>query len=90
MADNNTTKKISPVAVGVAGAIAGAAIGAVAAKALSNEKNRKMIKKKMGDFKQWSEKTLTELRKKGDEVRDDIEEAVEKVKDKGESSQNLN
>lgn len=76
MADDNTTKKISPVAIGVAGAITGVAIGAVAAKALSNEKNRKMIKKKMGDFKQWSEKTLTELRKKGDEVRDDIEEAT--------------
>ena len=80
MSDQSDKTKISPVAAGVAGAIAGAMLGAFAAKALSEEKNRKLIKKKMGDFKSWSEKTMKDLQDRGDAVQETADEIADDLK----------
>lgn len=80
MSDHSDKTKVSPVAAGIAGAVAGAALGAIAAKTLSEEKNRKLIKKKMGEFKTWSERTMKEIRDRGEEVQETADEIADDLR----------
>lgn len=65
---------------GILGAVIGAAVGAGAV-ALSNEKNRKIIKNKFNDLKKQGQKVLNDIQREADELTATEKEKVDsKVK----------
>src|SRR5579859_2310426 len=72
--DNIRNKRSTSVAVGAAGIIIGAAMGGIAGAALSNEKNRKVLKQKV--------KQLTKhVKKNFDEITDNTHDATISAKE---------
>jgi hypothetical protein len=74
--DTHRKKGTSPLAAGVMGAAAGAAIGVGLAAILSDPQKRKKVEKKVQDIQKWGNKTLSELKDKTMEAEERIEEEV--------------
>ncbi len=72
-------KPLNPTAAAVAGAVIGAAVGATAV-ALSDEKNRKVVVKKLDEVKTQGQKTLNGFKKKVDELRNQAGKTIEEQK----------
>ena len=75
-------KSISAVKVGVVGAMAGAAVAA-AALTFSDEKNRKMLQKKMKEVQVWGDKKTEDLRKKVDGLKSSTSQSIDDATEKG-------
>lgn len=75
-------KGINPVVVGMVGVAVG-----VAAVELSNEKKRKKVQKKLGEFRERGEQAYAELKRTATDVKGKLEElsslAREKVAENG-------
>ena len=72
-------KGMNPVEAGIAGAVVGAAVGATAV-VLSEEKNRKMIGKKLNEYREQGQKVYSDLKEKVEELSAQGEAKVEEVK----------
>jgi hypothetical protein len=85
MAD--TKKNMSPAIAGVTGALIGAGLAVVAARALSDEKTRKTVVKKMNDFKTWGNNTMKQLTSQTEELRHSTEEIKQNIDDVAEKTE---
>jgi gas vesicle protein len=77
----NTRNDLNPVGAMVAGAIAGAGVAIAGAIALSDENNRKKVKKVIADIKDAGEKIKTDMKDEPVLTSERIEAKVEDAKD---------
>ncbi len=80
-------KDVSPVATGLLGAVAGAAIGIAVANILSDPQKRKKVGKQIQDIQKWGNKTLQDLREKSLEAGTAAADQAGNVSDKAEKIQ---
>lgn len=85
MADKAKNNGASSLTTGLAGIVIGAA-GASAAMFLSEEKNRKKMKKTVDDFKEKSTAVVNEVLGKGENLADKTLVTASELRNKGEDS----
>ncbi len=83
----NNKNQANPMAIGVLGAVAGAAIGIALSSILSDPQKRKKIEKQMQDIQTWGNKTIRDLKDKSIEAEDRVKEQSMSVADKAERIQ---
>src|SRR5688500_15188828 len=76
-----------PVAAGLLGAVAGAAVGIALASILSDPQKRKIVGKQIHDIQKWGNRTLQDLREKSVEVEDELKEQSGIIEDKAQKIQ---
>lgn len=80
-------RDVNPMATGLLGAVAGAAIGIALASILSDPQKRKRVGKQIQDFQKWGNKTLQDLRETSMEVEETVREQADELTEKAEKMQ---